>query len=651
LFFLLLPSSHLQQFLATYHFLNKGIKMHSFLIDDKVIAKTPRHLGVNVEVQDHHERSNLWDWLADSGATILREFHPEKNLRRHPAAAETFDHVTSPESFNSFRQRLIADPRANIPWNDYLFAEQVPWLGVPDGIVGKLKEAGLDAVISMGYGTTNFPRPLIPEWIVDGIPRDDQIDWGAAACAYEFYFAMQYRYASRFGITHFMLHNEPEYNSLPFHLPPDLIDKEKGRARGPRGELALATQLGVLARMARNALEDVRPLLADKRIAERLFLTGPASHASWEAYWRYSHPYVDALDYHHYDRKAESFRRTYDRVAMRARQYGKKTAISEFNLMAGPLRPPEMFFNMENALDMAALLMTALSFTKPEDPGCEFATLYHFQFPATHRNYKNLVYGDMNLVDWTGHDVVSNEFYPTFEELQLRFPTPAYHLFRMLARCVPGNTSPLDSHQVLDCGSSIIGNNAQSTLRFLAIQQEERLVISILNPSKEMVPEVVVELELLHRRYAFAVVRETSITHCDTAIAQHRLESTSLKLNLPSESLTQVVLTPLDLEQIKDLRLEEKSATPGTAETLGLNQTTRLRAIGQLDGRDIDLTDLNVVWTSSQPEAVVIHQGGLLQRMRRTKNDAVIVAQTLNGVVAPPLKVPADFADRCPQNL
>ncbi len=39
-------------------------------------ARTPRHLGVNMLIQDHHDIINLWDWLGHSGATMVREFHP-----------------------------------------------------------------------------------------------------------------------------------------------------------------------------------------------------------------------------------------------------------------------------------------------------------------------------------------------------------------------------------------------------------------------------------------------------------------------------------------------------------------------------------------------------------------------------------------------
>ena len=52
-----------------------------FSLSDLVIGRPPKRLGVNVEVQDHQEESNLYDWLADSGAQVIRSFHPERTLR------------------------------------------------------------------------------------------------------------------------------------------------------------------------------------------------------------------------------------------------------------------------------------------------------------------------------------------------------------------------------------------------------------------------------------------------------------------------------------------------------------------------------------------------------------------------------------------
>ncbi len=88
------------------------------------------------------------------------------------------------------------------------------------------------------------------------------------------------------------------------------------------------------------------------------------------------------------------------------------------------------------------------------------------------------------------------------------------------------------------------------------------------------------------------------------------------------------------------MKLEEKTFTPGTAAKLGLLETTRLRALGKLGDSWLDLTDLNVVWTSSAPDLVTVYQGGLVQRLRQTTTDVTIIAKTLNGIAAPAQVVP-----------
>ena len=105
----------------------------------QVIAKTPRQFGVNVEVQDYHDSTNLWDWIADSGVSIVRDFHPEVNLRREQLPAGTWGDITSVADFEAWRQQVLANPEAeHIAWSAYRFNETVPWLGNPNGIAGSL---------------------------------------------------------------------------------------------------------------------------------------------------------------------------------------------------------------------------------------------------------------------------------------------------------------------------------------------------------------------------------------------------------------------------------------------------------------------------------------------------------------------------------
>ena len=110
-------------------------------------------------------------------------------------------------------------------------------------------------------------------------------------------------------------------------------------------------------------------------------------------------------------------------------------------------------------------------------------------------------------------------------------------------------------------------------------------------------------------------------------------------LDFPPESLTQIILTKEDLAKVTELKLEEKTFTPGTAQKLAPLETTRLRALGKLGDHWLDLTDLNVVWSSSVPELVNVYQGGLVQRLAASSRDVTITAKTLGGISAPALTV------------
>lgn len=621
---------------------NKG----SFLLDPRPVGKTPKYLGVCLEVAEEADRSNLWDWLADSGAKMARVIHPDRDMRRAPATTANFKGIASQKDFETFRARLTADPERNVPWQNYLFDQKVPWLGVPDDEIRKATECGVAPIVSMAYTPQYYPRSLLKSY-GDGFQAPDAaLNWDAAAAAYEYYFANIYRYASRNGTTHFMMLNEPD-----------------GRNKN------LVQQTGVLARMARLAMEDTRAKLADKRVAAGLRLSAPACHFAWEDYWPYVEPYCDFLDFHFYDPDPEMFKRQQSRMAIRTRPSGKKLAFTEFNRIGGPLQPDQALFSLKPSLQFAALVMSALSAGQPQDAGCEMALAYEFQFPATHRNFKSLVYGDMNLVDWTGQDNALNmkpdECHPSFEQLQIRMATPAYHVFKMLARCTPG-AGERDSFEVLALGESAKGfgavydssirhnvykmlspekyyslNGSGSDLRTLAVHTPNRLFIMILNSGPTAAKRVALSLELLPEKYATAVVRETSLWRRDQAIRQTPVSGPELVIDLPAESLTQIIFTKEDLAQVSELKLEEKSFTPGTVAKLGVLETTRLRALGKLGDRWLDLTDLNIAWTSSAPELVTVYQGGLVQRLHQTTNDVTLTAKSLNGKIAASLVVPS----------
>jgi hypothetical protein len=609
-----------------------------YLIDPRPVAQTPKYLGVNVEVMQHAQRANVWDWLADSGVGMVRVGHPDTNLRKAISPAETaYFALRSRDEFEAFRARLLNDPERNTPWTQYRFSEEVPWLGTPDLIVEKLNAIKVKPILSMAYAPNYFARPLLTAWGEGYVPSDASIDWGAAASGYEYYFACIWRYATKYNVTHYMMMNEPP------------------------GDEKTVRQVGVLARMARLALEDVRAKLPDAKTSAALCLSGPACYMNWEEYWPYVEPYVDFLDVHLYEPDPDLFARKLSRALTHARLSGRRTLLTEFNRVGGPMPPEESLFGMRPSLQVAGLLMAALQGVRPGDPGLEAALLYQFQFPATHRNFKSLVYGDMNLVDWTGQDQALRKgkeaLPPSSEALQLRFATPAYHMLKMAARCVPGTRSEQPSYEVFELGEANRGVGAVSDpinrrnvypslelnkyyahggggteLRTLAVRTEERLIVLVANPEPVTVKAVGFDVGPLGGGYATAVVRETSLWRRDQAVAQLPVASGKVKLDIPPESLTQLIFVKEALAKIEELKVEESSDTPGDSRSLGLHETTRLRALGRVGKAWIDLTELNVVWSSSAPDGVRIYQGGLTQRVGGQSAEATVAAKTLGGV-------------------
>ena len=641
--------------------------MFSVLIGKRVVAQTPRRFGVNVEVQEHYDRCNLWDWLADSGATVIREFHPEKYLRKERLTCEQLSGISSKADFDQWRQQLAAHPES-LPWHLFLFNEPVKWLGVPDGIIGKVKQGGMEPIVSMGYYPRMFSEPLLrflspdelaphaasygemktPSPLVPGVweqmPGDQDINWRAAAAAYEYYFAFLYHYANDFSVRYFNLHNEPEFYYRSFHFPPELMpDPPKyyqpyGAYGTSRYLVPMAMQMAVLSRIARIACEDVQTGLKDPELARDLTLASPAWGGNSEYYWSLAHPFVDIEDYHCYTTNPGAFAQFHHRVSMTVAQTpGKKTACTEYGRKGGPVRVSDLLFDIGPALEAAGLMLTTLSFTRPEDPPCEFVTFYHFQFPATHRNYKNLVYGDMNSLDWSGQDKPLNlrgdRRYPSFAQLQLRYPTTAYHMFRMLARCAPGPGAPVAAYPVLEAGLLNCARPEYAGLRTLVVDTGRDLIVTFHNAALQKAPDVELDLSRFAGRFSFAVVRETSRTTCDEVVAQVRLEQDRMRLDVAAQSLTQIILTPLALDRISSLRLTETTLTPGNAQCLAQYQTTRFQALGRIDDRDHDLSQMNVLWRSSDGEAVPVYQGGLVVCLLPGPGTVTVQAATMDGAI------------------
>lgn len=598
------------------------------------VGLAPRRLGVNVEIQYYADRTNLWDFLADSGAGILREFHPEKNFRLRPVTPGAWGVIRGRHDYEALRQRCVRDPaNGGILWKNYSFSHPIEWLGIPDVIIAAVRDLGVEALISLGYATRQFPRPLVKDMTFDGIPDDNQIDWEAAVSAYDYYFAMIYHYAETFGVRRFTMHNEPEYLAHLFHMPMAPAD---GGANGwwdtaffpnasPKDRAlfvsCLSTQYGVLARIARDAADDAAKTLGLSH--GKILLCGPVSHGMIDEFMEKSHGCFDICDAHVYSILWQQFDMVFEKLRTHASREGIPMSISEFNLVSGYTPVESSFLIYNNCLQMASMLLKVAGLHRTGNPDLDFAALYHFHFPATHRNFNNLIYGDMNTVDWSGSDAAARRP-PSFEELQLRTPTAAYHMFKMVTRAVNGAARA----RVLAVGSA---SKIHSICRFLATEKEDGLYFICVNPGDEASDNVQTRIEKTGRPYHFAVVRECSKKRCDQVVRLLPLPETDkdywdLIFSFPAHSVTQVILIPVNLTRIRKIKLTEQSYTPGTA-AKGLKplETTRLRAIAESDGNSVDVTSLCTIWTSSIPSSVCVYQTGLVQRLRGTEQ-AVITA-------------------------
>ncbi|MFZ2655940.1 MAG: hypothetical protein WAX69_13500 [Victivallales bacterium] len=627
----------------------------------EVVAKTPRHLGVNVEVQEYHDAINLWDWLADSGVTVVREFHPEVNLRKCPVKENEWDPINDRIGFDSFRQRILASPENGpVRWDNYRFAETIQWMGVPDEIARKLQELGIEPLYSLGYMPKMFPRPILKDLEFQGIPEDAHIDWGAAASAYEYYFAVVHHYAFAFAGKRFMMLNEPENQFRGFYLPPDLAAKEGSWGQlifkdGTRDEATrylgiVSSQYAAIARFARMAVDDVETLLKAAGRTAGLRLSGP-TNVAWEIFWDKTGKYFDTLDYHFYNPHPDTFGLAFPAVAAKAGKMGKSVATSEFHRFSGQTDFADNPFVFGSSLKLAGMLMDLLQLSSKDDPEIDFATLYLLHFPSTHRNYKHLLYGDMNMLDWTGEDRApwgrSEEWHPTAAEMQIRFATPAYFMFRMLARCAADGKSPVP-HPILRWGMSnplsIFPQDLCSDLKIVVVDQGKQILVNILNNADTALENLEICLDGIPTEFAHAVVRECSRKNHDKAVAEMPVVGNRIRMDVPPCSLTQVIFTKLRLDRISSLRIEERTFTPGSVKGLELHQTTMLRAIGIIDGHEHDLTNLDIVWSSSAPAIVRADQCGLIQRMRNSGGKTIIKAKTAGGLESPAIEIPGNIS-------
>jgi hypothetical protein len=309
--------------------------------------------------------------------------------------------------------------------------------------------------------------------------------------------------------------------------------------------------------------------------------------------------------------------------------------ISEFGRLSGGTPITELLFGMPQSLEVADLLMEVLGLADPHAPGLGDATFYLLSFPATHRNYKQLVYGSMDTLDWSGCDRPmwgrGEAWRPTGDEQQLRWPTPAYHIFRMLARACRGGP-----HAVLDAGwlnpTSAAPHDIPAGLRVQVIDQGGRVVVNMLNRSAVACPGVRLDPAALDRSFACRLVRAVTQAHADRLLELLPGDGV-VTLDVPAQSLVQVVFDSVPWHRASALRLEERTYGPGGSSALGLWQTTRLHAIATIDGVEIDGSAWSVQWDSAQDQLVRAGQGGLIQRLRAV-GEPVVITAAIPGVVS-----------------
>lgn len=614
----------------------------SLLIGPDPIAKTPHHLGFNAELLNYFSESNLADWMADSNGTICRIF-VSKGFTKG-----IFENIKTEEDFNRYRAAVRESPERNIRW-----AAQTPSTGdkQPDRteeMCSLMLKTGIEPLVDVGVGAKNNYKDSILIDLRKTAEAPENINWAAAASAYESHFAAFYR-LGKIGVRYFMMANEPEYGWKGFYYPADV--KPENLTWKERGEY-VGRQLGAIARMGRLALEDVQSVLRVNDDPRKFVFSGPGAHTSWEFFWKYVEPYVDCLDSHCYEANGAVFSGVQDRMAMRSGT--KRLAFSEFNLISGPMTHSNSMFTNDSALLLGGVLQSILQASSLKEPDLEFAALYLFNYPATHRMFKSLVYGEMDAIDAAGV-IQQSPVAPTLQTMQIRTATLSYFVFKMLARCVPGSNSPLTSYAVLPLGMSTLGfaqavdkRNSRSIYLNLerdkyyanggsgneyemsAIRTPDRLYVNIVNPGPGTSKDLEIDLELQPKNYKFAVVRETSENKRDEVVAVLPVKDKRIKLEIPGNSLTQVILLDLDLNKIRNLTLEESTFTPGKLVDMTKFQTTRLRAYGEIDGRKIDLSELNIAWKSSEPVRVRVYSGGLIQKYYETSNEVTVTAAIFN---------------------
>ncbi|GEM_PF-2234842 len=605
----------------------------------------PRLSGVNIESHLYGESSNLWDWMADAGIQVARQFHPELNLRRTPFPASWVEGIDTEEAYDAFRGECLKCIREADEEPDYLFEEEIPWLGTPDVLVRKTLEAGVQPLLSVGAHTKMFERPLLGE--------GGRIDWGAACCMYEYSCTLFWHYAEGFGVREFTTINEPENQFQSWYLPPELKwmeenpenvwgrlyrDDAEPSGDGLRFIESLADQYAAVVKIQRQALEDVRAALSDREQAATLRLHGP-TNVVWTQLWEKAAPWLDSLDVHQYRPDRRAMRQVFRLVSSTAAASGKAVSCSEYNRQSGGFALEDFPFNRDSALEVFLLYLEALGLGSLGPAECELVCLYIFHHPSTHRNYKHLLYADMNMLDWDCGDRApwkrAPAWYPTPEEMQIRHPTPAYRLMRMANRMLgregfrgqlhptgivnPSSAGPDDLHYDLITRAYQVG--------------EKEWHVWVINPTEKACKGVTLRWPMKELEGLSLLVRGGKVLESDKLLLFAPEASGAEILDIAPRGVQQWILAENPLAGLSSLQLEEQSFTPGSLEEgLELYQTSRLKLRGLLeDGRSREIPDAYLNWSSSVPDVLSVESSGLVQRKRNGGGEVLLRAETVDG--------------------
>lgn len=612
----------------------------------QAVAGTPRFLGVNLEVQDYADQLNLWDWLGDSGATVARELHPARFLRPDGYGDPRWEEISGREAFDRWREEIRQDPVNRVPRKAIRLDERIPWMGTPDAFLGKLNQAGIQPVISIDYNPRTFPQPLLND-LERGDPGDADIWWPAAASAYAYSFALAFYTCRDHEARFYSMMNEPENRFGWFHLPPGLeeqlgenpwftVSEGNDRSLSEHYFRLVANQFALLCQLTRIALDDVAACLG----IGPLRLLGP-TNVVWKPFWELARPWLDSCDVHHYSPDASSFRTLY--AGVRDEVKGKSFSLSEFNRFSGSVPIEESPLNPSASLRLAEVLMEVLALGRP-DAWCEIATLYLFHAPSTHRNHKHLLYGSLDFLDWTGEDRApwarSPAWYPSADEMQVRHPTLAYVIFKMLARaCRPhpwsGDASgPYPVREWAIHNPTSADPKAIATqLKCLAVQQPQALFMHVLNTGEAAVEDL--RIEVPDTNFSTAIIRKTGVGMLDETVEAVPVSGGEVRLNIGPESFVQVILAELDPATITGFTVEEQTYTPGSLDDLRLWQTTRLRVVAQTPQGPADVTGLCARFDCPD-DCFRVTASGLVQRIR-DGNARARISVSLAGCPLPPV--------------